>query len=129
MPLSDADSALGRMEVRTYVSESGMPQKYRLTIRSREHSGDGHFSLSVTTRPAAGECRVDSCSGRRFTLRGMAGDNNATVWQLIAADKDETIHLLRRNDETLVLLNERLEKSSPEIRLHLTSEGPALHAQ
>ena len=57
------------------------------------------------------------------------GDNNATVWQLIAADKDETIHLLRRNDETLVLLNERLEKSSPEIRLHLTSEGPALHAQ
>lgn len=63
-----------------------------------------------------GEDRSYTYTGRRFTLRGMAGDENATVWQLVADSDKGTFNFLREDDTTLTLLNDRLEK--PETTLN-----------
>ena len=47
-----------------------------LCIRHREHSGDGSFVLETA------DSAERIASGRRYTLRGTASDNDAVVWQL-----------------------------------------------
>ena len=114
-------SELGALQNRTYeglLPAASCPGiRYTLTISSREHSGDGTFTLTMTYLEAEnGEDRSYTYTGRRFTLRGMAGDENATVWQLVADSDKGTFNFLREDDTTLTLLNDRLEK--PETTLN-----------
>ena len=114
-------SELGALQNRTYeglLPAASCPGiRYSLTISSREHSGDGTFTLTMTYLEAEnGEDRSYTYTGRRFTLRGMAGDENATVWQLVADSDKGTFNFLREDDTTLTLLNDRLEK--PETTLN-----------
>ena len=62
----------------------------KLTIESREHSGDGEVSVR---------------RGRRYTLRGIPENADATVWQLVTEEGDETINLLKEGGDTLTLLD------------------------
>ena len=69
----------------------------RLTIESREHSGDGTFTLDRR--------EVSVRRGRRYTLRGIPENADATVWQLVTEEGDETINLLKEGGDTLTLLD------------------------
>jgi len=43
--------------------------------------------------------------GRRYTLRGIPENADATVWQLVTEEGNETINLLKGGDDTLTLLD------------------------
>ena len=74
---------------------------YFLTLKSKKHSGDGTFSLALTYKEAEnGKDKTFTYEGKRFTLRGMAGNENATVWQLITNDQKQTFNFLVENDQT-----------------------------
>ena len=53
-----------------------------------------------------------SYTGKRFTQRGIPGDNDATVWQLVTDDKKDIFNFLYEDEQTLTLLNDKFEKSS-----------------
>ena len=78
----------------------------KLTIESREHSGDGTFTLE-RFYSEADACRreVSVRRGRRYTLRGIPENADATVWQLVTEEGNETINLLKGGDDTLTLLD------------------------
>lgn len=78
----------------------------KLTIESREHSGDGTFTLERFYSEADARRReVSVRRGRRYTLRGIPENADATVWQLVTEEGNETINLLKGGDDTLTLLD------------------------
>lgn len=118
------DASLG--EWKTQVYEGLLPAAdgpgifYSLTVRHQEHSGDGTFTLALTYKEAEnGKDKTFTYTGRRYTQRGIPGDDNATVWQLVTDDKQDTFNFLLEDAETLVLLNQEFERSQsgPDYRL------------
>lgn len=111
---------LGNMQQLTYEgllpSASGSGIEYRLTINTRKHSGDGTFDLTLTYKD---EDNVKGnkliYSGKRFTQRGIPGDNNATVWQCVSNSGNQTFNFLRANDTTLLLLDQDFKKPESEL--------------
>ena len=78
----------------------------KLTIESREHSGDGTFTLERFYSDADARRReVSVRRGRRYTLRGIPENADATVWQLVTEEGNETINLLKGGGDTLTLLD------------------------
>ena len=78
----------------------------KLTIESREHSGDGTFTLErFYSEVDACRREVSVRRGRRYTLRGIPENADATVWQLVTEEGDETINLLKEGGDTLTLLD------------------------
>lgn len=61
--------------------------------------------------------------GRRYTLRGIPENADATVWQLVTEEGNETINLLKGGDDTLTLLDakQRILPSVSGFELILTS--------
>lgn len=113
-PKSDNDSTLGAWKELQYTDSIAA---YRLCIRHREHSGDGYFMLNVTD--VTGE--TTTYIGKRYTLRGMPSDSNATVWQLVADNEKGAIHEFLYNpaSRTLTLLDgNQFIPSSPTV-LHI----------
>lgn len=115
--------AVGEMQENTY--EGLMPGasvpgiEYRLTVRNFEHSGDGEFTLTLTYKEAEnGEDRSFEYRGRRFTQRGIPGEDNATVWQCVA-DDGQTFNFLRENEDTLTLLNDKFERPVTQLNYSL----------
>ncbi len=120
----ETDASLGEVQTLTYeglLPAASCPGiRYELTIRSREHSGDGTFSLTTTYLEAEnGQDRSFTYTGRRFTQRGIPGDDNATVWQLIADEGGDIFNFLREDEKTLTLLNEQLEKNDTDLNYSL----------
>lgn len=105
-----ADEDLGRMQERIY--EGGLPGSdcSMLVIRNREHSGDGTFLWERRIYSSGVEEEVSVCSGRLFTLRGSADDENAVVWQLVADDGLVFNFCLSDSGQQLVALNARFER-------------------
>lgn len=121
---TDDDNGLGKMEHNTYCgnlpSASGSGILYRLTINSRQYSGDGTFNLSLTYKGADnGKDKTFEYSGKRFTQRGIPGDDNATVWQCVSGDARYIFNFLRVNDSTLLLLNSKFEKPESQLNYQL----------
>ena len=113
---AESDDSLGKMQTLTYEGELPCADcpgiRYDLTIRSREHSGDGTFSLSQTYLEAEdGKDVTFVTTGKRLTLRGIPGDENATVWQLISDNGDETTNFLCENDSTITLIGDDFKKA------------------
>ena len=104
---SSADT-LGLGPVVTSRFASPDSESIRLTVTSREYSGDGRFRLLVTD-PLTGE--ENEYEGRRFTQRGIPSDADATVWQLRPDDNDSLIYnfLYSSAASSLTLLNARYE--------------------
>ena len=118
-----ADEALGRMQERVYDGEwpgrDGVAVNCALTVRNREHSGDGTFMLEYHSGlPGEEEVVPTAYSGRRFTLRGSAGDPDAVVWQLVADEGPRFLFCLSDNGHRLVMLNE-MERPQEECVLQL----------
>lgn len=91
-----------------------------LTVRNREYSGDGSFWLLLTYLDAEqGEDRSFVYTGKRFTLRGIPNDNNATVWQLVADDGETIFNFLYEDEKTLIRLNDKFEKSKTNLNYSL----------
>ncbi len=110
---------LGKTQVNTY--EGLLPAAscpgivYTLITKNQEHSGDGIFTLILTYKEAEdGQDKTFTCFGKRFTQRGMPGDNDATVWQCVSEDKNTTFNFLVKDESTLILLNDKFESNSPE---------------
>lgn len=59
--------------------------------------------------------------GRRYTLRGMAGDENATVWQLVADNGNTFNFQFEREKNALTLLNNKLERPQTKLNYTLTA--------
>ena len=121
---SHGDSSLGAWLTRTYEgvlpAASGPGIRYSLTIRNQEHSGDGTFTLVMTYLEAEnGQDQSFTYTGKRFTQRGIPGNDNATVWQLISNDQKETFNFLYENEKTLTLLNDRFEPSKTDLNYSL----------
>lgn len=121
---AEADNSLGAMQTLTY--EGLLPCadcpgiRYDLTIRSREHSGDGTFSLSQTYLEAEdGKDATFVTNGKRLTLKGMPGNDNATIWQLISDNGDEVMNFLCENDSTLTLLGDDFTKAESDLNYSL----------
>lgn len=107
------DTGLGRVIEHVYegrcTSESGADMRYTLTVVSREHSGDGTFRMEVADcRNPGGESAV--YAGKRYTLRGMEGDDDATVWQFVAESGERFNFLYDGNEDMLIRLGGRCEK-------------------
>ena len=121
---SAGNDALGTLQEHTY--EGTLPAascpgiRYHLTIRNKEHSGDGTFALTLTYLEAEnGEDRTFSYTGKRYTQRGTPDDNDATVWQMIADNEQDIFNFLVESDSTLVLLNDRFERNKSDLNYSL----------
>ena len=110
-----ADDALGSFLVCTYegiLPAASCPGiRYTLTVRNREHSGDGHFLLRMTYLEAEdGKDAVYNHMGRRYTQRGIPTDPDAVVWQLVTDNgKDAYNFLYDAQKQTLTLLDRQLK--------------------
>lgn len=118
---------LGKMQVHSYegiLPGASCPGiEYKLTIRNREHSGNGTFQLTVTYQEAEnGEDRTFTYNGKRLTLRGIPGDEDATVWQCITNDNNQVFNFLREDANKLTLLNDKFEKSQSDLNYSLRLE-------
>ncbi len=118
---ADKSAASGEMRQATYEgllpSASGSGIVYRLTVCDSGHSGSGTFRLTLTYKGADnGRDMSFSYKGRRLTKRGIPGDSEATVWQCVSDDGDETFNFLKEDETTLTLLGWGLKK--PETRLN-----------
>ncbi len=93
------------------LMNDGLNVIYDLDIKHAENSGDGIFTL-VMTYPAAQteDEKSVSVSGRRYTLRGDAYDDNAVVWQFVPDDGSASINFLVVDSATLVLLDNDFKK-------------------
>ena len=114
-----ADDALGSFLVCTYegiLPAASCPGiRYTLTVRNREHSGDGTFSLTLTYLEAEnGQDSSFLYTGKRFTQRGTPDDNDTTVWQFVTDDGKDTFNFLVESDSALILLNDRFERNDSE---------------
>lgn len=121
----DTISGLGEMRVETYkglLPAASCPGiEYRLTIQSPEYSGDGTFRLTLTYLNAEnGKDKTYTYTGRRFTQRGIPGDDNATVWQCISEDDSQTFNFLCEDENKLTLLNSKFEKPESTLNYSLT---------
>ena len=124
-PQADNDATLGSWQELHY--EGILPAadcpgiRYTLTLRHREHSGDGTFQLQMTYLEAEdGKDVTFSYTGRRLTLRGIPSDADATVWQLLVDGKEkDTFNFLRDDDQTLTLLNKDFEKNDSQLNYSL----------
>lgn len=106
--IADEDPDLGRMVTRIYEGRCS-DKHYSLTVESYEHSGDGTFRLEINKTESEDGPVV--YVGKRYTLRGVEGDNDATLWQFVA-DGGETFDFLYDGDaDTLALLGDKCEKS------------------
>lgn len=121
---SEADNTLGAVQTLTY--EGLLPCadcpgiRYDLTIRSREHSGDGTFSLSQTYLEAEdGKDATFITNGKRLALKGMPGNDNATIWQLVSDNGDEVMNFLCENDSTITLIGDDFKKAESELNYSL----------
>lgn len=109
-----ADASLGKLETHKYsgvvTESSGERIRYSLTVQNREYSGDGVFKLIKNCLNAENKtCKSVEYLGRRYTQRGIPGDNDATVWQLKADDGTIFNFLYNSTDNTLTLLNDNFE--------------------
>lgn len=109
------DPVLGEWRTSTYAgvlrSEDGVPVTCRLSVSSQEHSGDGFFRLSFTEDSiASGQGETAVYTGRRYTQRGMADDDDAVVWQLVSSDRRGVFNLLVEDTTRLVLLDESFSR-------------------
>ena len=98
-------SPLGAMHERAFsgvMPEDG--KEFRLVVKSREYSGDGTFKLTLS-EPSGKDGRKEKYKGRRFTLRGMPGDDDATVWQCRTED-GEIFNFQVKNDSTVVFVKD-----------------------
>lgn len=124
-PQADNDATLGGWQELHY--EGILPAadcpgiRYTLTLRHREHSGDGTFQLQMTYLEAEdGKDVTFSYTGRRLTLRGIPSDADATVWQLLVDGKEKDVfNFLREDDQTLTLLNKDFEKNDSQLNYSL----------
>ena len=124
-PQADNDVHLGAWQELHY--EGILPAadcpgiRYTLTLRHREHSGDGTFQLQMTYLEAEdGKDVTFSYTGRRLTLRGIPSDADATVWQLLVDGKEkEVFNFLCEDDQTLTLLNKDFEKNDSQLNYSL----------
>ena len=124
-PQADNDAHLGAWQELHY--EGILPAadcpgiRYALTLRHREHSGDGTFQLQMTYLEAEdGKDVTFSYTGRRLTLRGIPSDADATVWQLLVDGKEkEVFNFLCEDDQTLTLLNKDFEKNDSQLNYSL----------
>lgn len=106
--IAGEDPDLGRMVTRIYEGRCS-DKHYSLTVESYEHSGDGTFRLEINKTESEDGPVV--YVGKRYTLRGMEGDNDATVWQFVA-EGGETFDFLYDGDaDALALLGDKCEKS------------------
>lgn len=122
--LEETATELGSIQTHSYVgllpAASCPGIEYKLTIRNREHSGNGTFQLTLTYKEAEnGEDRTFTYNGKRFTLRGIPGDDNATVWQCITDDNNNIFNFLRENVNKLTLLNDKCEKAKDNLNYSL----------
>lgn len=102
---------LGELRRLTYKGTlpviSSACDEYLLTIEANEHSGDGTFQLMQT---CGEEDSRELFSGKRFTQRGIPGDDNATVWQCIDESKGLIFNFLKNGDSILTPLDSKFEK-------------------
>lgn len=115
---------LGKMRVHSYEgllpAASCLGIEYKLTVRNREHSGDGTFQLTLTYKEAEdGGDRTFTYNGKRLTMRGIPGDDNATVWQCIADGNNQVFNFLREDEKTLILLTDKCEKTQTDLNYSL----------
>lgn len=98
---------------------------YQLYVRHREYSGDGQFLLQLTYMGADnGKDAIYTYMGKRFTLRGIPANNDATVWQLVSDNGENTFNFLYGTDGlTLTLLNNRFETPKSELDYSLKKAG------
>lgn len=114
-PKEEYNSSLGNLQARTFQGSipdtSGVDVHYLLAVRNREYSGDGIFML-IKTYPAInnGNARSYRYTGKRYTLRGTADNNDATVWQLKTSSGTTFNFLYNNSENTLTLLNDNFEE-------------------
>lgn len=76
-----------------------------LAVRHRRNSGDGVFRFAAV---CAGDT-VELVEGKRYTQRGIPGDNDATVWQFVSSGRERIFNYLVKNDSVLVLLDDKFQ--------------------
>lgn len=121
---SQRPDGLGAMQQHTY--EGLLPAAscpgivYSLSIRNWEHSGDGTFLLSLTYKEAEnGKDQTVTYEGKRYTLRGMPGNDNATVWQLVPDNEKQIFYFLVEDGQTLTLLDNKMERIQSKLNYSL----------
>lgn len=112
-PAEETDPALGDLQIRSYggtlPTASGIGMRCLLTIRHRQYSGDGLFMLTTSYSDETGKRQSSEYIGKRYTLRGSADNEDATVWQLRSEAGAVFNFLYDSSAETLTLLNDNLE--------------------
>lgn len=100
---AECDSSLGDLAIHKFNDEEREKGTQMLIIAHQTHSGDGTFTLlkiesndSVTTHY--------SYTGKRYTLRGMPGNADATIWQC-RVDSNLQFNYYCVDDTTLIALD------------------------
>ena len=121
VPGSEAE----RIYAGTIPSASGRTD-YRLTLRNRKHSGDGTYSLIISS-PGTKADRETALvmKGKWGTLRGTEDDPDATVYQLNIGDPARYVDFLYLKD-SLIMLNDARQRFRPasDYTLRLNAKRP-----
>ncbi len=124
-PKRDADESLGMWTElhyeRTLPAADCLGIHYQLTLRQRQHSGDGSFLLRLTFLEAENGRDVSFVyTGKRMTQRGTTEDPDATVLQLTADQGGLVYNFLQENDEhSLTLLNQDFKRNQSALNYSL----------
>lgn len=101
-PMTECEPALGTLKVMTYVSARNI-----LSVKHQAYSGDGIFQLIRIRQDVpdtTGSVSMDW--GIRYTLRGVAGNKDATVWQC-RTNAGEIFNFLFADDKHIMLLDSK----------------------
>lgn len=96
----------------TCIGDSGKLYDCFLVVAHWEHSGDGDFFFTYSPQEDSLKQKTPY-EGKRFTLRGIPGDNDATVWQCITYDRKHIFNFLRKDSTQLIWLDKDFRPTDP----------------
>ena len=100
--MTEYEPALGTLETKTYKSGRNI-----LSVRHQAYNGNGIFQLIRIRQDVSDTPNSVSIDwGIRHTLRGVAGNKDATVWQC-RTNADEIFNFLFTDDKHIVLLDSK----------------------
>lgn len=119
------DSTLG--EWQTYTYEGVLPAadasgiNYLLTIQEQENDSVGNYTLTMTYIGAKeGENNTFTSKGKRNIIKGVPGNKNVVVYQLVPDNsEEENMNFIMEGDSALTLVGKDFKKAMSKLNYTL----------
>lgn len=118
------DSTLGDWQTFTY--EGMLPAadaegiNYLLTIQEQDNDSIGDYTLTMTyIGTKDGKNQTMTSKGKGNVMKGVPGNNNIIVYQLIPEDGGETMNFIAEGDSALTMVGKDFKKAMSKLNYTL----------